>query len=154
MGFALLIIGLALVSSGLQNTYPTLGATLKSDFSGTGSFWYFITGIFAVGALGYYEPLKGASRLFILLIVIVLMFDNQGFFAQLRAALSSPKPSAKGAPNVVATTGQSTGQSIGSTVANYNLAPAIEGAVAATTPGWLSSILNYQIPIPSFMGGK
>jgi hypothetical protein len=90
MTLALLLLGIILASAGIQGTQAQLGALLVSDFSGAGSFWYFIAGIFIVGALGYYSPLQGTSRLVIVLIILVFLLSNQGFFAQFTNALKNP----------------------------------------------------------------
>lgn len=88
METALVLIGAILVVTGLQGTQGALASQLSSDLSGAGSFWYFIAGISAAGALGYYAPLSGASKLLLFLIVLVLLLSNQGFFAQLQAAVA------------------------------------------------------------------
>lgn len=94
MQVALIIIGAVLLSVGFQGptAMSTLAGLLQSDFTGAGSFWYFVVGIFAAGALGYYSPFSGASKLLLLLIILVLFLSNGGFFAQLTAALQAPKP--------------------------------------------------------------
>jgi hypothetical protein len=90
VALALLIFGFAFVAIGVRNTLSTASRLVSTDFSGAGSFWYFIAGIFIVGALGFYTPLRGASRGVILLLILVLILSNEGFFAQLLAALKSP----------------------------------------------------------------
>lgn len=115
MGIALLLIGLALVSSGIQNTQGQLGTLIAGDFSGAGSFWYFIAGLFAVGSVGYYQPLQGASRLLLGLIILVLLLNNKGFFAQLQSALNSPKASLTPASPVQPSTSNIVGQSASAT---------------------------------------
>lgn len=90
MALALIVIGLALISSGVQNTQAQLTALLAADFTGAGSFWYYILGISAAGAVGYYQPLQGTSRLLILLLLLVLLLDNNGFFSALSSAVANP----------------------------------------------------------------
>lgn len=87
MPFALVIIGLVMIVSGARDTYRELGSELIEDFTGPGNFTWWIAGIGAVGAVGYYEPLRPASRLFMALILISLLLSNQGFFAKLTGAL-------------------------------------------------------------------
>lgn len=98
MALALLLFGFAFVAIGVRNTQSQISGLLASDFSGAGSFWYFIAGIAAAGALGFYTPLRGASRGLILLLIVVLILSNEGFFAQLQLALKNPTPSAAPAP--------------------------------------------------------
>lgn len=90
MAFALIIIGLALISTGVQNTQSQLTAAVASDFTGAGSFWYWIAGAIAAGAIGYYSPFQGASRLFLGLIILVFLLDNTGFFAAFASAIQNP----------------------------------------------------------------
>lgn len=98
MALALLLFGFAFVAIGVRNTQSQISGLLASDFSGAGSFWYFIAGIAAAGALGFYTPLRGASRGLILLLIVVLILSNEGFFAQLQLALKNPTPSTAPAP--------------------------------------------------------
>lgn len=149
MGIALLIIGLALVSTGVKNTQGALSAQLKSDFSGAGSFWYFIAGIFGLGAVGYYAPLQGASRLLIVLVILVLLLDNKGFFANLQSALGNPTPSTPTPADAAAASGASAASPTGGIV-NQGLT-ALAGAAFSGTPG--AGILTTNIPIPTSMGG-
>lgn len=102
MALAIIIIGLLLVSVGIQDKQAQLGSLLKSDFTGAGSFWYFVAGLFIVGALGYWSPFRTASRGLILLILVVLILSNRGVFANLQSALSSPAASAPAASSSAA----------------------------------------------------
>ena len=94
MALALLIFGFAFVAVGVRNTQAELSALIGADFSGANSFWTYIAGIFAAGAIGYYPPMREASRLTITLIVVVLLLDNQGVFEQLQKTLAAPPSSA------------------------------------------------------------
>jgi hypothetical protein len=99
MQIALILIGVLLLATGVQGTQGSLASQLASDFgTGSGSFWYFIVGIFAVGALGYYQPFGGASKWLLALVILVLLVANEGFFTQLQAALSQPLPASPVAP--------------------------------------------------------
>lgn len=103
MPFALLLIGILLVVSGVKNTQAQLGAQIVKDFSGAGSFWYWIFGLGLAGAVGYNANLRGLSRLFLILILVVFVLANRGFFAQLSAALKNigtgaVAPSSAGSP--------------------------------------------------------
>jgi len=117
MGIALLLIGLALVSSGIRNTQGQLASALQTDFTGSGSFFYYIAGLFAIGAIGYYSPLRGASRLFIALVVIVMLIDNNGFLTQLQSAIQNPTPSQAPPAPIASANSSSTSASAGSSPA-------------------------------------
>ena len=93
MPFALLLIGALLVTAGVRNKLDELGALLAGDFSGEGNFFYWVGGIGALGAVGYYRPLQNVSRLFLFLIIVSMLLSDQGFFAKLQEALQSVTPS-------------------------------------------------------------
>ena len=94
MPLALLLTGLTLTSVGIQGTQATLTGLLASDLTGAGSFWYYIAGIFAVGSLGYYPPTQGVSRLLIVLIILVLLLSNEGFWVALQNGIKTPTAAA------------------------------------------------------------
>lgn len=81
--------GLALIFVGLRGDPAALLALVESDFSGPNNFVYWLAAMAILGALGYIESLKGLSRLFMVLVLIVLFLDNGGFFAQFQAYLNS-----------------------------------------------------------------
>ncbi len=89
MPFALLIIGLLLVVSGARGTAGDLAKLLKSDFSGSNNFFYWVGAILLIGALGYYSPAERVSRMFLALIIIVMILANKGLFQKLTDALSN-----------------------------------------------------------------
>lgn len=88
MPLALIIIGSVLIITGFRNTQGEFGALLASDFSGSGNFFMYILGIAVLGGAGSNKTLQAPSRLLIVLVLLVLLLSNQGFFAQLSAALS------------------------------------------------------------------
>lgn len=80
MPFALLIVGIVLVVSGVRDTTSELVKLVKGDFTGSGNFTYWILSILLVGSLGYIQDLQKLSRAFLVLIIIGLLFSNKGFF--------------------------------------------------------------------------
>lgn len=135
MAIGLILIGLMLISIGVQGTQTQFGALVKSDFSGAGSFWYFIVGIFIVGAIGYYQPMQGVSRLIIVLLVLVLLLTNGGFWSQLQAAIAS------------------SGIAPGTAPAGPPVAPnsgGVGGGLGSLTPGFGSN--SGATPVPSTPG--
>lgn len=96
MPFALLLVGLVLLISGVKNTQDTLFATVKGDFQGQDNFIYWFVAIIIIGAVGYIPKLKPVSTAFLALVIVVLFLKKGnatglggGFFAQATAALGS-----------------------------------------------------------------
>lgn len=96
--------GLVLIVAGVKGNPTGLWTLIKSDFSGTDSFVYWMTSILALGALGYVPQLKNLSRLFIILVLVVLVLDNKGFFAQLQSYLNSTSSSSTSSTAAPSTT--------------------------------------------------
>jgi hypothetical protein len=83
MPFALIIVGIVLVTAGVRNTTSDLFTLVKGDFStanGQESFLSWLVAILIVGSLGYIEELKPLSRAFLVLLIVVLFLSNGGFF--------------------------------------------------------------------------
>jgi hypothetical protein len=96
MPFALLLVGLVLLISGVKNTQDTLFATVKGDFVGQDNFIYWFVAILIIGAVGYIPKLKPISTAFLALVIVVLFLKKGssnglggGFFAQATSALGS-----------------------------------------------------------------
>lgn len=88
MPFALVIIGLLMIVSGVRDTHREFGAQLKSDLTGDNNFLQYAGAIFAVGALGYINSLRGISTAFMTLILIALILSNRGVFARFQEAVN------------------------------------------------------------------
>jgi hypothetical protein len=153
MPFALVFIGLLLIVSGARDTYQQFGSQVVQDMTGSGGsnplaqtsswltglgvpsgilsalgiggggFIYWIIAVIIIGAIGYYEPMKGVSRLFLLLIVIGFIVANGGVFQQFTAALQQgpiqATPATPPAPTSIPlteTTGSSSTGIVGSVV--------------------------------------
>lgn len=89
MPFALIFIGLILIVTGLEGTEKDLGAQLKTDFSGQGSYLYWGVAIVAAGSVGYIDSLKRFSDTFMALLLISLLLHNGGVFSNLVSGLKS-----------------------------------------------------------------
>lgn len=93
MPYAFIIVGLAMLVSGARGTSSDLLTLIKSDLTGTNNFFYWIVAILAIGAVGYIDTLKGVSRAFLVLVLVVLVLaDNKqngggGLFVKFDAAL-------------------------------------------------------------------
>ncbi len=82
-------VALLLLVAGINNKVDDLGALIKSSTKpsdGSPSFLGWGFGLFIVGALGYYKPLKGLSNAFLVLIFVGLLLSNEGFFNKVTEA--------------------------------------------------------------------
>lgn len=92
MPFILIFTGLALLLTGIKGDPDKLYTLLKGDFTGPNSYLYWIFSIFVLGVIGYIPALQKFSRLFIVLVVIVLLIHNQGFFVQFQRQVFGKTP--------------------------------------------------------------
>ena len=106
MPILLSVVGIVLVIAGLRNRItgggPSLVSLLKQDFTGSNPFWKWAAAIFLIGAIGYIDELKPISRAFMVLVIIVFLFSNQGVFAKLQAVFTSTPTAAGKATTTVA----------------------------------------------------
>jgi len=90
MPYALIAIGVAMVVTGVQNTYAALGTQLQSDGV---AFLKWGVAIGIVGAGGYVSDLQGLSRAFLGLILIAMVLSNtktgSGFLGNLLNAINA-----------------------------------------------------------------
>ena len=92
MPYALILIGIVLLTSAIKGDLATLGALLKRDlFSPTDNFLYWVVAIFILGAIGYVKSLRAFSDAFLLLVIVVFVVANKGFFGQFTTALAAIK---------------------------------------------------------------
>lgn len=108
MPFVFLIIGAVFVVAGVRGTTPQLTQLIKGDFTGKGNFIYWALSILLIGALGYIEDLKPISRAFLILVVIVLILSNKGFFAQFNQQISTTQNTSSTGTQMASTTGVNT----------------------------------------------
>lgn len=90
------LVGILLLVSGVRGTVvgsnPSLVSLVKDDFSGKPSYWEWMLAIFFVGLIGYVKQLAPLSRAFMVLIIVVLLLHEKGFFAKLTEGFSAPLP--------------------------------------------------------------
>jgi len=106
MAFALLIIGVVLITAGVRNTQSQLFQLVQGDFTGDSNFFFWFVSILIIGAIGYVKALKPISTAFLVLVILVLFLTkgnpgsaSGGFFAKFVQALqSTTTQSATGAP--------------------------------------------------------
>lgn len=88
MPFALVLIGLLMIVTGVRNTHAAFGKQIVSDFTGPQNFTTWILAIGAMGSLGYIEALRPLSRTFMTLIIISFILKNGGVFDKFQEALA------------------------------------------------------------------
>jgi hypothetical protein len=84
-----LAVAIAAIVTGLRGTQGQLLSLLKSDFTTSNNFGIWILAIVAVGSLGYIPGFKTVSNGLLILVVIVLVLSNKGFFSQFSSAVTS-----------------------------------------------------------------
>jgi hypothetical protein len=131
MPFVLVVVGILMIVTGVQGTYAQFGTQVSKDFYGTGNFFYWLVAIGVVGAVGYYDPLRGISRLFMALVIISMVISNKGLFAKLQQTLAS------GPVTPTTPVGSST---VADNAANK---PTPEGAAASN---WVQSVTGFVLP--------
>lgn len=132
MGFALVIAGLLMIVTGGRGTYAQFASQVSKDFTGPPgqNFTYWLVALGAVGAVGYIEPLRTVSRLFMVLIIIGIFLSNKGFFAQFQKALAQGPQ----APQAPAET--SSNSSPGAVQSNPSIGPPTPGNIGPSfVPG-------------------
>ena len=63
---------------------------VKEDFAPEANvpgFHIWILAIFVAGALGYVKQLKPVANAFLVLIIVVMLLSNKGFFDQFKSAI-------------------------------------------------------------------
>lgn len=88
MPYALILIGLMLTIAGVRDKQNELFTLIRNDFSGPNSFIYWMGAIAVIGGVGYIPNLKGLSQAFMALVLLVLVIQNKGVFANFTSALS------------------------------------------------------------------
>ena len=90
MPLLLAIIGAAIVIAAIRNTQGQLGSLLASDGP---AFLPWAGAILAVGFIGFVPELRGLSRAFLALLILVIILQTRGgFFGQFAQAIKNPAP--------------------------------------------------------------
>ncbi len=86
-----LIVGALLIIVAINNKLPELQSLVSGDLrvndKGKAGFLVWIAAIFAIGAIGYAKPLKPVANSFLVLIVVVMLLSNRGFFTNFAKAI-------------------------------------------------------------------
>lgn len=134
MPFALMTIGLLLVIAAYNNSGSALASQLKSDFTGSGNFLYWIAAIFIVGLIGYAAPMRGVSRAALALVIVVLFLQNKGFFSQFNSALSGSSSGTDASKT--ATTGNESDTSSATKTPTNPMATPLPGSTLLPPSAW------------------
>lgn len=150
MPYALVIIGLLMIITGINNTYSQFASQIQSDFGGSKGFIVWAVALAAVGALGYIKDLRQFSHYFMALILISFVLSNKGVFQNFTAALAagpaeptaSPEPGSAVQPAITA---QSSTADINSAISSnksglFGQAP--QNAAQAKFNGWMNYLLG------------
>jgi hypothetical protein len=86
--------GLVFVFVGLNGNAAKLYSLLSGDLTGPNSFVYWFVSILILGALGYIKGLENLSKMFLILVILVLFLDNGGFFAKFQEFLHQTQTAA------------------------------------------------------------
>jgi hypothetical protein len=84
MAFLFLSAGIFFVIAGVRAQSANALKLLKGDLIGTDSYLVWIGAILLIGAIGYIDELKPIANSFLVLVVIVLLLSNGGFFTKLQ----------------------------------------------------------------------
>ena len=89
MPLLFLAIGSVFLIAGVRGTQSDLFTLLKGDFTGQNNFLFWIAAIAFIAAVGLIDDLRDLSNAFLVLLIVVIILSNKGFFSNLTAALKS-----------------------------------------------------------------
>jgi hypothetical protein len=93
MPIAFIISGLLLIVTGIKGNPSQLWTLVQGDFTGKNNYVYWMLAVLVLGGIGYVPELKNFSRLFLVLVILVLLLHNRGFFANLKEFINSSQTS-------------------------------------------------------------
>lgn len=95
MALGLLLVGLVLIVSAIRGTHGQLWTLVVNDMTGAGAthgFIVWLAAIVAIGAIGFYRPLRTPSHLLLGLIVVVIFLVNGGVWQQVSQTFTQGIP--------------------------------------------------------------
>jgi hypothetical protein len=117
MPLFLLFMGLLAIITAVKGNTSQVASQIEADFTGAGSFWYWIGAILILAVVGRALGLPEAAKMLIGLILAVYLLSQPGLWAKGVAALNVSAPAAAPSQDVGAAT-TATGQTpiaVGST---------------------------------------
>jgi hypothetical protein len=108
MPLALVIIAWVLIMTGIKGNYSQVGQQFQADVigNGTGGFLSFMFGIVGIAAFFRILDLPGAGKVFLGLVLLVYLLQNESVLTTLQTVLASAAPST--AAPAATTTGATT----------------------------------------------
>lgn len=145
MPYALVIIGLLMIVTGIQNTYVQFAGQIQTDLTGSKSFIVWIVALGSVGALGYISDLRTFSHYFMALILISMILANKGVFGQFQSALAAGPAVPTAAPAQASVSASSSTADINSAIKSnqqgvFGSTPS--GTGQAKFNGWMNYIFG------------
>lgn len=139
MPFVIIALGILLIVVGIRNTQTQLGKQIQTDFTGQGNFFYWIAAIMIIGALGYIDELRAPSRAMLALVLIALIFSNQGFFnkfvQQIQSGSAQAPPPGPPVPTI-----------------NPTPTPAASGAGGSSSSGGIQNVVGLATAVGGILG--
>ena len=89
MPLAFIVIGIVLLTAAVRGKHQELFDLVKGDMMGKNNFFIWIVALGGIGAAGYIPGIAPVSRAMLVLVLIVLVLSNKGFFSQFRSAVLS-----------------------------------------------------------------
>lgn len=130
MPFALLIIGLVVLVAGARGQSSNLLQLVDEDFLSEGGYIPWAISILGIGAVGYIPKMKPISDAFILLVIIVLILANKGFFANFQTAIASfgsGSDTLAGSTQTSSSSGTTSTAATGSSGVSQNVSSVLQG---------------------------
>ena len=92
MAWAFLIIGLIVLVAAIRGKQTDLWNLIRSDFTGSNNFFYWVLAVILLVALGTFKPIRPITDAFLGLIILVILIGNKdlvgSFTQQVKAGTS------------------------------------------------------------------
>lgn len=92
MAWAFLIIGLIVLVAAIRGKQTDLWNLVRSDFTGSNNFFYWVLAVILLVALGTFKPIRPITDAFLGLIILVILIGNKdlvgSFTQQVKAGTS------------------------------------------------------------------
>ena len=92
MACAFLIIGLIVLVAAIRGKQTDLWNLVRSDFTGSNNFFYWVLAVILLVALGTFKPIRPITDAFLGLIILVILIGNKdlvgSFTQQVKAGTS------------------------------------------------------------------
>ena len=89
MPFAFIFAGVVFTIAGVRGQSSQLLSLVKGDLTGSNNYTYWMISILVLGLLGYVDQLRPLSRAFMVLVIVVLILSNGGFFKLFESSIAT-----------------------------------------------------------------